>query len=156
MNNLTVEIVQAGGGIRLDLDLTSLLILVILLVLFLVLKTVVFNPFLKDLDQRDVRTDQARQNAQDLNAKAQSLSEKYKEVVAQARTDAQEIRRNLRVEGLNDKESRVADAQKEANTQYDEMCTSLNEQFEKARSQALSQVEDLAREITSKVLGRKV
>ena len=155
MNILAIEIVQAGGT-RLDIDLTSLLILVILLVLFLALKALVFNPFLQDLDQRDVRTEQVRQTADELKSKADSLAEQYQAEVAQARNQAQEARRTLRVAGLEDKETRVAAAQKEANAHYESTSASLNNQFEKARSSALSQVDDLARQITSKVLGREV
>lgn len=155
MDILAVEIVKAGG-FRLDLDLTSLLILVILLVLFLVLKALVFNPFLEDLEQRDVKTEHVRKTAKELEDQAQALAEQYQMEVAQAKTQAQEARRTLRVAGLEDKETRVAQAQKEATAQYEETATALKNQFDKARTEALSQVDDLARQITSKVLGRKV
>jgi F-type H+-transporting ATPase subunit b len=154
MNILAVEIVQAGGS--LNLDLTSLLILVILLVLFMALKALVFTPFLDDLDQRDVRTEQVRQTADELKIKADSLAEQYQAEIAQAHTQAQEARRVLRVAGLEDKDTRVAAAQKEANAHYESTSASLHSQFEKARTDALSQVDELARQITSKVLGRKV
>jgi F0F1-type ATP synthase membrane subunit b/b' len=62
----------------------------------------------------------------------------------------------LRVAGLEDKDTRVAAAQKEANAHYESTSASLHSQFEKARTDALSQVDELARQITSKVLGRKV
>ena len=133
-----------------------LLILVILLVLFLALKALVFNPFLDDLDQRDVRTEQVRQTADELKKKADSLAEQYQAEVAQARTQAQEARRTLRVAGLEDKDTRVAAAQKEANENYESASASLSNQFEEAQKSALSQVDDLARQITSKVLGREV
>ena len=155
MNILAIEIVHAGGE-RLDLDLTALLILGILLVLFMALKALVFNPFLDDLEQRDVQTEQVRQTADDLKSKAESLAEQYQTEIAQARTHAQEARRTLRVAGLEDKDGRVAQAQKEANAHYESMSSSLHSQFEKAHSDALSQVDDLARQITSKILGRKV
>ena len=130
MQVLSTEILSAAN-IRLDFDSTTLLILVIFVVLHRVLKTLVFTPFLSDLDARDAATEQVRAEAKDLELKAQELSKRHAEAVDEARAAAEEARRALRVAGLEDKEGRVSTA----------------------RAQALSQVDALAKEIKVKVLG---
>lgn len=152
MQVLSTEMMSAAN-IRLDFDSTTLLILVIFVVLHRVLKSLVFTPFLSDLDARDAATEQVRAEAKDLELKAQALAKRHAEAVDEARVAAEEARRALRVAGLEDKEGRVSAARAEADASYAAASKALHEQFATARAQALSQVDALAKEIKVKVLG---
>jgi F0F1-type ATP synthase membrane subunit b/b' len=88
-----------------------------------------------------------------MELKANELQARYEELSAEALAQAQEARRALRVDGLEQKESAVDAARKQANARFDEGSNKLNAQFESARKEALSQVDALAREIKTKVLG---
>jgi F0F1-type ATP synthase membrane subunit b/b' len=151
---LSSEVFYAGT--RLDIDGTALIILGLLLFLFFVLNAKVFKPFLADVDLREEKTSQARETAAALQEKAEVIYAQHQEAIAQARADAQVARRTLRVEGLEAKEGAVGEASKAATAHYEEASARLEEQFGSARSKALSQVDALAKQIASKVLGRGV
>jgi len=153
MQVLSTEILHSSAGIRLDFDGTTLVILAVFVVLHFVLKKLVFTPFLEDVDAREGRTTEVRQTCADMELKASELQARYEELSAEALAQAQEARRVLRVDGLEQKESAVDAARKQANARFDEGSNKLNAQFESARKEALSQVDALAREIKTKVLG---
>lgn len=149
------DIVYAGA-VRIDLDSTSLIVLVLFAILFLTLRKLVFHPFLEDVDRRDERTVKMRENAADLDARAQKLQEEHRLALETATLKAQEARRELRVAGLHQKEAQVGAAQESAQATYQEQLNTLRGTFEGARTEALSQADDLARSIASKVLGRNL
>ena len=153
MQVLSTEILHSSASIRLDFDGTTLIILALFVVLHFVLKKLVFTPFLEDVDAREGRTTEVRQTCADMELKASELQARYEELSAEALSQAQEARRELRVDGLEQKESAVDSARKQANAHFDEGSSKLNAQFESARKEALSQVDALAREIKTKVLG---
>ena len=152
--NVSVNELLYAGAVRIDMDSTSLVILVLFTLLFFLLRSLVFRPFLEDVDQRDAKTIKMRESAEELELRAEELKEKHRSAVEAATTEAQEARRSLRVAGLHDKDERVSKAQKEAQANYEEQAGKLNAQFESARETALAQADDLAKNIASKVLGR--
>jgi F0F1-type ATP synthase membrane subunit b/b' len=89
----------------------------------------------------------------ELQDKANELEARYEDLSAAARAEAQEVRRGLRIEGLDDKELRVGQARTDAEASFAEQSKKINDQFESARTDALSQVDALAQEIKAKVLG---
>ena len=155
MNAAVNELLYAGG-VRIDLDSTSLVVLVLFTLLFFILRKLVFHPFLEDADSRESKTVKMRETAEELEARADALREKHRTAVETATQEAQEARRKLRVEGLHDKEDRVGVAQSEAQASYEAQSEKLNAQFEGARKSALAQADDLAKNIAAKVLGRAV
>lgn len=152
--NVSVNELLYAGAVRIDLDSTSLVILVLFTLLFFLLRSLVFHPFLEDVDQRDAKTVKMRETAEELEIRAEQLKEKHRSAVEAATLEAQEARRSLRVAGLHDKDERVSEAQAEAQAKYEEQAGKLNAQFESARETALSQADDLAKSIATKVLGR--
>jgi len=153
MQVLSTEFLQSSGNIRLDVDLTSLVVLAAFVVLHQLLKRLVFKPYLEDVDARDGRTSQTMDRCKELQDKATELEARYEDLSAAARAEAQEVRRGLRVEGLDDKELRVGQARTDAEASFAEQSKKINDQFESARTDALSQVDALAQEIKAKVLG---
>ena len=145
-----------AGGIRLDVDSTSFVILALFTLLFFTLRKLVFQPFLEDADARDEKTGKMRESATELRRKAQELSEQYATQRDEAMTAAQEARRALRVAGLAQKEETVGAAQSKAQANYQDNTAQLQASFEASRTQALSQADAIAKEIASKILGRAV
>jgi F-type H+-transporting ATPase subunit b len=138
------------------LDSTSLIVLALFTLLFVMLRKLVFQPFLEDVDQRDERTVKMRESARELEERASSLRQDHLNALNDATQAAQEARRELRVEGLHSKEAHVGEAQAAAQASYQEKLGKLRASFEGARKEALSQADDLAKEIASKVLGRNI
>lgn len=145
-----------AGSLRLDIDMTSLVVLGLFTLLFLLLRKLVFAPFLEDVDARDERTGKMRESARSLRERAEALSEQYASQREEALNAAQNARRELRIEGLNQKEAQMGEAQEAAQASYDERSKTLHESFDKARKEALSQAEDIAKSIATQILGRAV
>jgi F0F1-type ATP synthase membrane subunit b/b' len=154
--NASVNELLYAGAVRIDMDSTSLVVLVLFTLLFFTLRKLVFHPFLEDADLRESKTVKMRETAEELEARASELKEKHRSAVEAATIEAQEARRELRVAGLHDKEDRVGKAQAEAQASYEAQSDKLNAQFESARKTALAQADDLAKSIAAKVLGRAV
>ncbi len=154
--NAPVNELLYAGAVRIDMDSTSLIVLALFTLLFFTLRKLVFHPFLEDVDRRESKTVKMRETAEELEARAEALREKHQAAVEAATQEAQEARRALRVEGLHDKEGRISEAQAEAQAKYEAQSEILNAQFDSARTSALSQADDLAKSIASKVLGRAV
>ena len=154
--NASVNELLYAGAVRIDLDSTSLIVLVLFTLLFFILRKLVFHPFLEDADLRESKTVKMRETAEELETRANELKEKHRSAIEAATLEAQEARRELRVSGLHDKEDRVSKAQAEAQSNYEAQSDQLNTQFESARKTALAQADDLAKSIASKVLGRAV
>ena len=145
-----------AGAVRIDLDSTSLIILVLFTFLFLTLRKLVFHPFLEDVDQRDERTIKMRESAKALDERAEQLKQEHQNALESATQAAQAARRELRVEGLHHKENHVTLAQERAQATYQEQLVQLSGRFDQARTEALDQADSLARSIASKVLGRNL
>ena len=154
MQFLSTEVLYAN--VRLDVDLTALVILVLFVLVHQVLKAKVFKPFLEDAALREEATETRRQQAADLQDKANALYEQHQKIVADAKAEAQEARRALRVAGLEQKENSIQSAQKQAQADYEEASGELHAKFDKAYQDAMSQVDSLANEIATKLLGRKI
>jgi F-type H+-transporting ATPase subunit b len=154
--NASVNELLYAGAVRIDMDSTSLVVLALFTLLFFTLRKLVFHPFLEDTDLRESKTVKMRETAKELEARASELQEKHRSAVESATLEAQQARRELRVAGLHNKEDRVSKAQSEAQASYDEQSEKLSAQFVSARESALSQADDIAKSIASKVLGRAV
>ena len=155
MQVLTSKILDMSA-VWLNIDWTAFIILALFTFLFLSLTRLIFKPFLRTIDLRDEKTIKTRKKAEQLQKEATKIYQEHQETVAQARIDAQEVRRQLRLEGLKNKEEHVSQASQEANEFYEESHDKIHQQFEEARTNALKEVRLLARSITTKVLGREV
>ena len=65
---------------------------------FFILRSLVFHPFLEDADLRESKTVKMRETAEELEARANELKEKHRSAIEAATQEAQEARRELRVE----------------------------------------------------------
>ena len=144
----------SSSGIWLDIDLSFAIILAMLFVLMVILNKLVFQPFLTDMDERDSKTVKAREDAQSLKRKAAELKQRHEQLQAKQLGEAYDVRKELRVSGLKDKENSISSAKEESNKILSKAQADIDAQFEKARDEALTQVESSALEISHKLVGR--
>ena len=144
------------SGLRLDVDGTFFIQLLVLTVLFFVLKTLVFQPFLQSMDIREEKTVKARERAAAIDARSADLTAEMNEALAKAREEAQAARKELRLEGLEARESETKDARAQADATLREAQAALEGEVAEAQKQAASQVDVLARTLASKALGRSL
>jgi len=121
-----------------------------------VMRQLVFAPVLKALDARAAKTRDARRDAQALSARAAELGSRYDEEMAAARAKASSARAALRSEGLQQREAVVAEARAAAGEQAEATRAQVEKDFTAARASMLAQVDDLARQVAARLLGRGI
>ena len=143
------------AGVNLDLDLTLFIQLGIVLVLMFVLKSLVFNPYLKAVDARGAKTTETREQADSLKSEADALAARYAESLADARTRALETKQALRAEGLKAKDEALSEAKASANATIQEAQTTIAAAVDAERPQLDAQVDALSKIVVERIIGQK-
>ena len=144
------------ASVTLDLDVTLLFQLGLVLLLMAVLRALVFGPYLANLDNRTARTDDARREAEALTEKADALAARYAEAISAARAEGLETRGALRTEGQTHKDTAVGQARADAQSTLESARERAASETSSARETLLGEVDDIARMVAEKVLGRSV
>lgn len=97
-----------------DLDATMLVVLVAFIGLMVLLKGMLFDPYLQLLEQRRARTEGATTDAAELGAETKALTEEVNASLASARDAAAAERDRLRAEAKAEEERVVAAAREKA------------------------------------------
>jgi F-type H+-transporting ATPase subunit b len=132
----------------------------ILLVLFVVLiplsNVLVFKPLLRVLEERRVRIEGARAQANELAASAAAALQKYEAAITAARVAAEGDRRGLLEEARRAQAQAQAEARASAEREIAQVRAEVTSGVAIARKTLRADAEDLAREIAAQVLGRNV
>jgi len=145
------------GGIVLWPDLRILPVMIGLFALLLVLlNAMLFRPLLRTLDLRVERTEGARARAEKLAASADEILARYEQAVRDVRNEAELARRTEIAEARSQTSERTAQARAEADQQIQRAEGEIASALAAARRQLRGEVEPLAREAASRVLGRVV
>lgn len=153
MQSLHVTLRSMG---LIDVDATFLIQLVLFLMLLVIMNKLVFKPFLEADARREEKTEKTRQDARVLEARASELSTRYDDEYGAARSKGSSARAALRGEGLTAKEAEISKATAEANAHLDKVRAEIKADVEQARQSMLGQVDDLARQVAEKIIGRPV
>lgn len=137
-----------------DIDATIFVQGGIFIALVLVLKPVLFTPWLEAQAKRVASIDGAFDNAKSLRAEADELSSDYDAKLATARDEALTMRSHMRREEEAAQAKTLAAARTQASKELDDNRTRIAAETEKAREALGGKVDELANQITEKVLGR--
>lgn len=148
-----------GGGHDLVLfpkpaELIPLIILFLLLIPLL--DRLLFQPIFRILDARDERIAGARKRAAKLELDAAAVMERYRSAVATVRGEADEARKATLDEARRAHGERVARERNEAERRMEAAKREIDAALESARGSLRGEVEVLAREAASRILGRAV
>jgi F-type H+-transporting ATPase subunit b len=135
-----------------DLDGTFFIQLTIFLVLFLLLRSLVFQPFMQMLTERDKRTRGAREDAKSLVEQATAKVAAYEQSIQQARLAAQEDRAQLRSSGAAEARSLVETARQESQKTLDLARKDLKREADKAEQDLARRASELGQRVAEKVL----
>jgi F-type H+-transporting ATPase subunit b len=135
-----------------DLDGTFFIQLVIFLVLFMILRSLVFQPFMQMLAERDKRTRGAREEAKLLVQQATAKVAAYEQSIQQARVAAQEDRAQLRAVGAAEARTLVETARQESQKTLDLARKDLRREAEKAEQDLAKRASELGQRVAEKVL----
>ncbi|MEA2626139.1 MAG: synthase [Candidatus Binatota bacterium] len=130
--------------------------IVLILVLWAVLKRVVFDRFLANLQQRDEKTRGALDEAQRLRAEAATLRAEYESALAEFRRRGFEERESLRREAEREERALLETARGEAARQLEAVRQRVRAEVTAARAELGREAEELAEQVAQSLLERKV
>lgn len=145
-----------ASAITVDFDLTFLAQFVLFTTFVLVLKPLLFDPLLRVFEEREKRTDGAKQEARNMDAKAGELLKRYEAELDKIRREAGEERERLRKETKEIEAKIMAEAQVDAARILEEGKARIAAEVEQMRKELAQAQPALAAEIASRVLGREV
>jgi F-type H+-transporting ATPase subunit b len=139
-----------------SLDISILYQVILFVVLWLILNKVLFQPYLKLLDERERRTAGAQHDSTELEHEGARLRAQYEEKVAQAQSLAAGERERLLQTARQEREKILAQARQEAERILTRRRHEIATALEAERRLAAAEAATIGAEIASKVLGRKV
>jgi F-type H+-transporting ATPase subunit b len=139
-----------------ELNFTLIIQLIIVLSLMGILTQILFKPFLRVLQERRNRIEEAEKKAKDLQQEAEELIERYREAIAAGQAQGAGIRDEIRKTSLAEETEILQKAMDQANQLIQEVKSRIAEEARAARTDLRFQAQNLSREITEKILGRSI
>lgn len=139
-----------------SLDYSILYQIVLFVVLWLIVSRVLFRPYLKLLEERERKTTGAEHDSVDLEHEAARLRAQYEEQIAQAQAAGYAAKEAIVQQGRLQKEKLVSQAREEASKTLERVRQEVAGEVQKEGQLAAAEARAIAREMVSKVLGRKV
>ncbi|MEQ9619462.1 MAG: ATP synthase F0 subunit B [Deltaproteobacteria bacterium] len=152
---LTAVDAAAAGEDLLSVNKTVFIQIVIFLAAIFVLNALVFKPFIKLIDRREKLTRGAIEEARELEEKVKEIIEEYDAKLSEARARAQEERTKILREAETAAEGIISEARQEASGVIEEAKSKLEADTGRIKEKLKGDVELLARDIASKILGKE-
>jgi F-type H+-transporting ATPase subunit b len=152
---LALGVLLAGGSV-IDLDASLFIQMIIFFTSFFILKGLVFKPVLALFDAREQAIDGAKAEAKQLETEAIEKREHFESELRKVSSAANEEREKLRNDAQRLARDLTEKARHEAQETQKRARQRLDTEAGQVRKQALADVPALARQITSKLLGRSV
>lgn len=139
-----------GMASAVDLDFSAVIAGGLFLFMLFVLKFVLIDPYVKIVEERERRTEGARDGADDLQRKAQETLLAYEERLSTARREAMDLRTGLRTGAEEKREAQVAQARDEAA----QLLATRRAQIEEQTKVADAAIEREAQALSQTIVGR--
>jgi F-type H+-transporting ATPase subunit b len=148
--------VMLSGGSVIDLDASIFIQMGIFFIAFFILKALVFNPTLQLFDARDLAIDGAKAEAKRMQDEAVAKREHFEGELRRVSAASNEERERARQEAQKLARQLTEQARSQALSTQKAAKDKLDAQAADVRKSALAQVPTIARQLTSKLLGRSV
>jgi len=139
-----------------SLDISILYQAILFVLLWLILNKVLFQPYLRLLDERERKTAGAQHDSTELEHEGARLRAQYEQKIAQALSAAAGERERLLQAAREEREKILAQARHEAEQILTLRRREITTALESERRIAAAEAATIGAEIASKVLGRKV
>jgi F-type H+-transporting ATPase subunit b len=139
-----------------SLDISVLYQIIIFLLLWLALSKLLFRPYLNLLDERQRRTTGAQHDSSELEHEGAQLKAEYEEKIAQARAAGTTTKDAIVQEGRQERERLLQQAREEAARTLESARREVQSQLERERQLLALEVAEVARDMVSKILGRRI
>lgn len=155
LSSFALGVLLSGGSV-IDLDASIFIQMGIFFVAFFILKALVFNPTMQLFDAREQAIDGAKAEAKRMQDEAVAKREHFEGELRRVSAAANEERENARLEAQKLARQLTEQARSQALATQKAAKDRLDSQAAEVRKNALAQVPAIARELTSKLLGRSV
>jgi F-type H+-transporting ATPase subunit b len=156
----TLVLLSAAEGHKpaplVDIDGTIFVQFGIFIVLLFILTKFVFRPYLAMLKDRDENIDGARSQAAEMNEKADNDLNSYEDKIMAARKEAASVRSVFREEGEKEASDLLGKARAESDAKVETSRQKIRQSADAARLALRTRADRIAKEITTKLLGREV
>jgi F-type H+-transporting ATPase subunit b len=136
-------------------DATAVVVFVTALVMVGVLNRLLFKPVNQVLDERERRTRGYQSEAKAILAECEHKLSYYEDVIRQARAEGYQMLEQKRREALEKRDHLVGETKREMATSVEQARQTLSEQMTDAKRRLEADAEQVARDITASVLGRR-
>jgi F-type H+-transporting ATPase subunit b len=145
-----------GGAVNVDFDALFVVQMLMFIALVVFLKPLLFDPVLKVFEERERRTDGAREEARQMQRQAGELLVKYESELRRIGEVAAQERDRIRAETSKLEAQILTEAREATSRIIDHGRGQIAEQVERIRFDLGKRSELLARDIASQALGRSV
>ena len=139
-----------------SLDISILYQNILFVALWLILNKILFQPYLRLLEERERRTIGAEHDSADLEHEGARLRAQYEEKIAQAQSAAYAAKDAILQEARQQREKILGEARAAAASKLEQARREISLALEKEKALAAAEAATVAGEMVSKVLGRKV
>ena len=124
----------------------------VLVVFYFLLKTILFNKLQFVLELRESKTTKMEENANKKFDQADKLSEKYREELDRAYSEAQEVYHEKKGQIVEREKKKVKEVENELNKEFEKDKQEFEKELEDKRTKVLSSADDLAGELVNKIV----
>ena len=140
----------------LKVDKTLIIQIVIFIAAIFILNSLLFKPLIQLVERREQLTTGRIKEAKELERKVEQIIKEYKEKLDEVRAKAMEERNEIRRQAQAAAEEMIAKAHSEAQTLLEEAIAELGLEAREIRAKIKPEIEILARNMASQVLGREL
>lgn len=138
----------------LSVNKTVFIQIILFLIAIFILNSLVFKPFIQLIDRRHKLTRGAIEEAEELEHKVKEIIQEYDLKLAEARAAAQEERNKILREAETVSSGIITKAREDAGVVLEEAKAKLEKEAEQMKEKLRGDVDLLAKDIASKILGK--
>ena len=138
------------------LDYSIVYQIVLFVVLWLILNKLLFQPYLRLLEEREHQTTGAQHDSVDLENEGAKLKAQFDEKMAQGQTDGYAAKEAINQDARQQREKILGQARDEAARSLEQVRLEIAAAMEQEKRFAATEVGVVAADMVNKVLGRKV
>ncbi|HEV8344448.1 MAG TPA: ATP synthase F0 subunit B [Candidatus Binatia bacterium] len=139
-----------------SLDYSVILQILFFLLFWFLMDRIIFKPFLGLLDERERRTEGAKAETAALIEEAERLRAEYESGMAKAQEEAEAVKEAILVDARRSREQLLTQAREEAGKMIERSRSEIRIELQKARELVRREAEAIARQMTEKILGRRL
>ncbi len=144
---------KSMSAVVIDIDSSFFIQLTLILLLMALLNKLIFQPFLKGVDDREAKTSKLKATSAEIKARAESLCQRYSKALEEARDKALDLRQALRQEATDQRRAQLESARSDADQNMKEAQEEMKLRFSALQGELQEEVEPLSKLVVEKILG---